>query len=83
MRVSDKCYDNQGRIAPLFLTLHPVLFVRQVRNDGKIKKDERTYHVTGERVVLDHDLVSMLSRSIEGTEHEVQVDGQAVHNDDF
>ena len=48
-----------------------------------IGKLDRSYIVTRERSPLEHNLVLLLRRLVESSHHEVQIDSQSVHDDDF
>ena len=59
-----------------YLIYHDVVIFSHVQNlssytHSTVNSHLHTHHVTGECMILDHDLVPMLSRSIKGTEQEV------------
>ena len=51
--------------------------------DCGIGKLNHPYIVTRERSPLEHNLVLLLRRLVESSHHEVQIDSQSVHDDDF
>ena len=51
--------------------------------DCGIGKLNHPYIVTRERSPLEHNLVLLLRRLVESSHHEMQIDSQSVHDNDF